>query len=246
MAASQNGWSVIDASETRKWVIPGADRHMILRDGHAGFVLAWFALWFHEVIERLSGGVWDEWGFAARNVRGSSSTISNHASGTAEDLNATRHPLGRRGTFTKAWHYTKIRALLSVRLVGVIRWGADYQFRADEMHFEINKGAAAVLRLARRLSATPRGKRVLRANPGYQPPVLHKPGSRSLSVGDSGPDVRFVQKKVGVRVDGQFGPKTQDAVRDFERSMRSKYPRIDADGEVGRITWRAFGVTPTY
>ena len=93
---SQNGFPVLATNHTtgplprlRKWVIPGANRHVYLRDGSVGFLLVHFALWFHETISRLDQGVWDEWGWAVRNVRGSSTVISNHASGTAVDLNAT-------------------------------------------------------------------------------------------------------------------------------------------------------------
>lgn len=162
---SQNGWTVLtNTKDAHPWVIPGAHRHIIMHKGAAGFVLAHFALWFHEKIEPLDKGVWDEWGWAVRNVR-QSTDISNHASGTAVDLNATLHPLGTRGTFKSRKDYALIRARL-VWMLGVIRWGGDYAFRADEMHFELNKGWKAVVALANILKNTPRGKRILAANKG--------------------------------------------------------------------------------
>lgn len=165
MSTSQNGWPAPPAA-TRKWIIPGAERHLILADGPAGFILAHLTLWFHEKVERLNipGDVWDEWGYAFRPIRGDDTTLSNHASGTAADLNATRHPLGVRGTFAKAWQYVAIRTRL-LMYAGAIRWGGDYHTRADEMHFEINKDRATVERIARRLIDTPRGRRIMAANP---------------------------------------------------------------------------------
>lgn len=173
MAKSQNGYRCITQDETHRWVIPfretkqkGAYRHLILAPGHNGFILTWWALWFHEVIQPLNVGVWDEWGWAWRPIRGETEVYSNHASGTAVDLNATLHPLGQRRTFKRAWQYTKIRARL-VFLRYVVRWGGNYSTRADEMHFEINRRPKAVRKCALRLQKTPRGKRVLKANPNY-------------------------------------------------------------------------------
>lgn len=171
MTLSQNYWPVISSTRTtgahprlRKWIIPGTGRHLYARDGSAGFLLALFALWFHERIEALDGGVWDEWGWANRPVRGGVDP-SNHASGTAVDLNATRHPLGARGTFARRLAYVRIRARLA-RMGGAIRWGADYTVRADEMHFEIVRPLVECEAIARRLTHTRRGKALLAANPG--------------------------------------------------------------------------------
>jgi hypothetical protein len=167
---SQNGWPVIESTTAttgprlRKWIIPGTGRHLYARDGSAGFLLALFALWFHEVIERLDGGIWDEWGWAFRPIRGGLET-SNHASGTAVDLNATQHPLGARGTFRRLRDAARIRLRLAF-MRDVIRWGGDFTGRADEMHFEIDRPLARCENVAQRLTGTPRGRRILAANPG--------------------------------------------------------------------------------
>lgn len=76
------------------------------------------------------------WGWADRAIRGSS-VVSNHASGTAIDLNAPKHPLGASGTFTSK-QVRAIRAIL--KDFPEVRWGGDYTGRKDEMHFEIRKG----------------------------------------------------------------------------------------------------------
>lgn len=73
-----------------------------------------------------------------------------------------------------------------------------------------------------------------------------KPGTRDLHIGMRGADVRWLQRRLDIDVDGIFGPKTSARVRRFEERHRKWYPRIMADGIVGRITWKALGVTPKY
>jgi hypothetical protein len=171
MANSQNGWLVLDNDTSgqpprlRQWLISGSDRKILLRDGSAGFVLVHMASWFDEKIERVDQGTFDDWGWASRPVRGSS-TISNHASGTAMDLNATKHPMGvATGKTFSAAEIQQIHKRLRW-LDGTIRWGGDYQNRPDAMHFELDKGMPAVEKKARALCETTRGKRILKDNPG--------------------------------------------------------------------------------
>ena len=80
-------------------------------------------------------------------VRGTTNKLSNHSSGTAIDLNATKHPLGKIGTFP-AEKVPMIRAL--ARKYGLF-WGGDYQQRKDEQHFEINVSPKKVLELIKAL-----------------------------------------------------------------------------------------------
>jgi hypothetical protein len=185
MAESQNGW-VVPPPERRTWAVVDLHGETVaripLRDGAAGFVLAHLAAWFHDNVEQLDGKVMDDWGGANRTIRGSSQ-ISNHASFTAMDLNATKHPLGKRGTFSEldrlvlvhrmnllaAWavmgrtgNYPQRRG--NARPPLVIRWGGQYVNRADEMHFEIVGTVRQVENLARALATTKRGQRILKAN----------------------------------------------------------------------------------
>lgn len=246
MATSQNGWGVIfDASGTQRWTIGDTGRGYNLRPGHAGFVLACLVLWFHRVIERIDPGVWDEWGWAVRPIRGQTSGYSNHASATAVDINAVAHPIGRSGTFKHAWQYTKIKARM-VWCLGVLRWGGGWS-RPDEMHFEIATASQArVARLARRWARTSVGKAILDANPFYTAPVVYKAGSRNLRKGDRGQDVRVLQRRLKITVDGVYGEATAEAVRRFERSKKQQYPALKVDGTVGKVTWRALGIKTTY
>lgn len=160
---SQNGWVVINSEQTHQWVIPGSGQWIRLARGPAGFVLAHLALWFHQRIEPLDPAPWDDWGWAVRPIRGSSTGFSNHASGTAMDLNSSKHALGVRGSFTLG-QARDIRARLAGRYDGCIRWGGDYEIRADEMHFEIDAGPARILALADALDDSPGGRRVRFSN----------------------------------------------------------------------------------
>ena len=135
MTKSQNGWP---ASPDQKEIgikvfkIKNTDRKMRLQKD-AGVILAAFAAEFHAQVEPIDEGEYDDWAYCYRNVKMSDSTLSNHASGTAIDLNATKHPLGMQNTFTKQQAAT-IRELC--KKYG-IRWGGDYTKRKDDMHFEI-------------------------------------------------------------------------------------------------------------
>ena len=136
MPVSQNGYIANDIDRTRVWTIPGADRRVRLRFGAPGLLLVELAAFFDMFVEPIDVGQLDDWGYAERPIRGGSS-LSNHASGTAIDLNATRHPLGKRGTFD-ATQEGLIRSWLRGHN-GCVRGGGDYKNRADEMHFEIVK-----------------------------------------------------------------------------------------------------------
>lgn len=143
MAVSQNGWRAVTASECVpfKWitgrVINNADVITIFED---------FCKWYDTNIENIVQA--HSWGYAPRPIRGGT-TLSNHASGTALDLNAPKHPLGKRGTFSSS-QYAKIRAKLK-EYNGVLRAGIDYSGRADEMHYEINAGSSAVKAVANKI-----------------------------------------------------------------------------------------------
>lgn len=89
------------------------------------------------------------WGWNYRANVNNPSQLSNHASGTAIDWAAPRHPNGSRGTFSSAQVAT-IRQILA-ECSGVVYWGGDYSGTPDEMHFEINAGSSAVASAAAKL-----------------------------------------------------------------------------------------------
>lgn len=155
---SQNGYSANDRALIGRYSLPGGE--VALRAGDVSVVLLWVANQWHERVEPLK---WPgNWGFAERLIRGSTATLSNHASGTALDLNAPQHGLGTPAarSFSSAQIDT-IHAILD-ELDGVVRWGGDYDnparggragSRPDPMHLEINAGASAVKAVADRIRA---------------------------------------------------------------------------------------------
>jgi len=167
MSSSQNGYPVLSPDETQVWTIPckGEDLKIRLTPGPAGFLLAHYLLFFDERVERLVQKQLDDWGYVVRNIK-DSTEISNHSSATAVDCNATKHPLGVRGTFSPEQKQT-----IHVRLAwleGTLRWGGDYIHRADEMHIEVNKPIQDVRRIVKKLQRTKRGIRVIKSNPDYK------------------------------------------------------------------------------
>lgn len=149
MPNSQNGWPANDITLTKVWTIPGTTRTIRLEKGDAGYLLTDFLAWFHVSVEPIDLGIFDDWGYAERPIRGSTTTLSNHASGTGADVNATRHPLGVENTFL-VWQREAIRKKLK-DYDGCIRWGGDYTGRKDDMHFEINRSHTVVALVAMRL-----------------------------------------------------------------------------------------------
>ena len=137
---SSNGWTAsADQNEIgiKSYPVKGTKIKLRCAEKVAPLLIG-FAEEFHELIEPIDEGTLDDWGYAFRMVRGSTDKLSNHSSGTAIDLNATQHPLGKVGTFP-AEKVPMIRAL--AKKYG-LRWGGDYKSRADEMHFEIDLSEA--------------------------------------------------------------------------------------------------------
>lgn len=145
---SQNGWSVITSKDLDISPFPGTKIVPVpgIRKGDVATVLHYVGEQFNKNVEKLvNPGCW---GYFNRPIRGSTQT-SNHASGTAIDLNAPKHPLGAQGTFT-ASQKAEIRKILNY-CNGVVRWGGDYSGRKDEMHFEIIGNATQVTNLAKKI-----------------------------------------------------------------------------------------------
>jgi hypothetical protein len=152
MIKSANGWT---ASKDRAAIgiesfpIPGTNIKLACAKAVAPLLVG-FAAEFHELIEPIDEGGLDDWGYAYRQVRGSTDNLSNHSSGTAIDLNATQHPLGKAGTFP-AEKVPMIRAL--AKKYGLL-WGVDYRNRKDEMHFEVTLTPAKAAALIKKLENT--------------------------------------------------------------------------------------------
>lgn len=66
---------------------------------------------------------------------------------------------------------------------------------------------------------------------------------KTLKKGDNGSEVEKLQSLLKITVDGDFGPKTEAAVKAFQKVNASKCGA--ADGVVGPKTWAALGVKDT-
>jgi hypothetical protein len=142
MPTSQNGYPANNPALVSSRLVPGTTRKLTVRNGPAGDLLLWVAGQFDEFVEDIEQGILDDWGYAERPIRGSTTELSNHASGTAIDLNATAHPLATDPVrnFTRS-EIDAIHAIIG-RTQGCVRWGGDYTGRKDGMHFEINDGVS--------------------------------------------------------------------------------------------------------
>lgn len=230
MASSQNGWPAGSQAQANvaTFVVPGtAVRLPVNRE--AAPALLEFARWWHTNVELLTLG--HCWGWANREIRGSDQ-ISNHASGTAIDLNAPKHPLGAVGTVPASK-----RAAIAAKAASLgLRWGGTYSGRKDEMHAEV----IVTRERMRQIVAA------LQKKPAPKPPVPAPAARPTIRNGSRGAWVSRVQQHLKrnyplyakhLAVDGIFGPKTEVAVKEFQRRSG-----LAADGIVGPNTWRALGI----
>jgi hypothetical protein len=142
---SQNGWPVL--SSNRLIWFSAAGGRFAAASSDVAFLAKYLIDSFDKEVEKVDGRVLDDWSWADRKIRGGSS-ISNHASATAWDLNALKHPQGARGSQISKMHAILAR-ITDGRGHKIFRWGHDYvNATIDAMHFEINASAAQV-RLAR-------------------------------------------------------------------------------------------------
>ncbi len=144
MATSQNGWGLTTSANLNKSPFPGTNIVPVpgTRAGNVSVILHYVGQEFNKRVEPLvNPGCW---GYANKKI-GSTNVWSNHASATAIDLNAPKHPLGKSGTFTAA-QVAQIRAILNY-LEGSVRWLEGF----DEMHFEIVANEAEVNRIAAKI-----------------------------------------------------------------------------------------------
>jgi hypothetical protein len=152
---SQNGWPVLTSGQLKFFNAAGG--RFAAANSDVAYVAQYLITRFDSEVEKIHGKVLDDWSWNSRKVRGSATVVSNHASATAWDLNATKHPRGVRGTFSAA----KLAAVHKI-LSGIVdskghkifRWGNDYvNATIDSMHFEINANATQVKQARARLVA---------------------------------------------------------------------------------------------
>lgn len=245
MATSYNGWLASPRPADFGGISPIVIRGMKcflpgVRNGDVHTVFSYIFARVDSEVEPIDlGHPQDDWGFSYRPNTNNPSELSCHASATAGDYNATRHPNGKGNTW-QPWQKAKILAILAeVGNVVRVLWGYD------EMHFEICASVQQVAVQAARIrngTVKPGSVSVPAApNDGivWTPRVNAPLGSRVLRLGSVGSDVEFVQRWHGLHVDGEFGKLTEQAVRNTQERNR-----VAVDGVVGQVTWALMGVGP--
>lgn len=205
--------------------VPGTERSLTVRREIAPLLIG-LAADFHQLVEPITIDPYDDWGYACRYIRGSTNNVSLHAAGIAIDLNATRHPLGARGTFNARQRATIAQLC---RKYGV-RWGGDFTRRPDEMHFEVALPRDKALALVEQIQAPPKA-----AVGPVRPRLSH------LANGAHNSDVVLLQKALvrkgyDIGTDGIYGPQTARAVQAFQKAQG--WTGTDADGQMGPETFR--------
>lgn len=124
---SHNGWP----TRPQTWNLPqitGA-----VRAGDVWVVFNWLANQYAQRVEAITKG--HSWGYNYRKIAGSNS-FSNHASGTAVDFNAPKHPLGTKAS--QNFSPTQIATCNQIirESQDVLKWLDGH----DPMHWEIRPG----------------------------------------------------------------------------------------------------------
>lgn len=247
MVASQNGWVANDSSKVSRQQVPGTNVYLTVRSDAPGQLLLGVAALFDKMVEDIdvsqAYGTPDDWGFAVRPIRGGVE-LSNHASGTAIDLNATRHPLGTDPTR----NYSPLQIAAIHQIIGwtggVVRWGGDYIGRKDGMHFEINDGMdmvqceralatinAKVAEVLNRPTPQPLPTPAPQPQPGPAPSEQVKKDQFDLT------DTGFPTGGI----DGVWGPKSVAACKAFQFAAH-----IAVDGICGPNTRTALHKVPSW
>lgn len=242
---SENGWRMCDISECDTMLIPGTSLRLPFRSGAANDIMRAWLSWFNHNVESLNNpgrGFTDEGSFTNSNDVGN----SNHNSGTAADLNWSEHNFRVSYSGFNSVEIAKTRqglSLFTYKGQQVVWWGQDWNSPKDPMHFQLNLSESNSINreFADKLldgylgiySGTP-------SNPVVVVPVDYGDDT-DLQYGSTGNAVSVLQngmnhlfpryKAMPLVVDGDFGPNTAAAVKEFQ--SRSG---LDVDGVVGPAT----------
>jgi peptidoglycan hydrolase-like protein with peptidoglycan-binding domain len=221
VSKSQNGWPVADKAQCDQGPFLGVKFPNGILHGPVAAIALWQMRRYAATVEPIHSGTC--WGWDVRKIEGSSD-YSNHASATAWDINAPKHPMGTSPahSFTP----TQIAACRAIERAsgGVVRWGGSYTGRPDTMHWEINKQRVATEAFAARIA----GKHA------------------DLAIGDVGINVTVMQRALNkvpdtgpvISIDGVFGKHTEAKLLHAQSHFR-----LAADGICGPVTRSKLGLS---
>lgn len=211
MSVSQNGWPVIElGTDERLAIIPKIAGRV--RKGDVEYIFKRLVKEFDARVEDVDSGK-DDWGFANRNATGSSEK-SDHASGTAIDVNATKHPIGVSDTFSTK-QIAEIRKIVK-ELKGAVVWGGEWS-RPDDMHFSIAVTETELAKIVKKL------KNAEKPKPVSNPTIAER--QRRL---------RYAGYFTGT-VNGVSSTAYVNAIKKYQRSQKKPFTLV-ADGVWGSVT----------
>ncbi|HWC67271.1 MAG TPA: peptidoglycan-binding protein [Acidimicrobiales bacterium] len=173
----------------------------------------------------------DTGGYNCRPVTGGKG-FSLHACGIACDINWNSNPYRKDNKLVTDMSPKMVDDILGVRTAGglnIFRWGGAFRTFKDAMHYEV---VLTPKELATGIDWATVPSTRSRVDRPESFPVLQP--------GDTGPTVTKLQQMLAAAgfdpgaADGNFGPRTEVAVRAYQTSRR-----LDVDGIVGRQTWTA-------
>lgn len=246
---SENGWRMCDINECDRMEIHGTGLKLWFRKGEANDIMRAWLSWFNANVENLNNpgrGYTDEGSYTDSNSVGN----SNHNSATAADLNWSEHAFRVSYSGFTNTEIAQVRAglrLFTYKGKQLIWWGQDWNSPKDPMHFQLNQaeGDPVNREFADMLLAGHLGIFKSNGQPSpVIPPVVVVPSTPGdgaiIRYGSTGESVRKLQAflrafynrtQSGLVVDGDFGPATEKAVKEFQ--FRSG---LTVDGEVGPQT----------
>ena len=128
-------------------------------------------------------------------------------------------------------------------------WGGHWGF-VDRPHLYLKDWGSTTARLVQLYGTPDRFMAIWNSNEEVRDPIVNTPGNRPiLRQGARGEHVQHAQSRLvmhgaNIVVDGIFGPRTDAAVRDFQRRRG-----LVVDGSIGPMTWaellKAPSSTPT-
>jgi len=263
---SLNGWKVIHSGESGlvTVTVPGTSLRLTVNEVAAP-LLVHVADRVNREVRSLtannSKGGQDDAGWAFRKARHADG-FSNHASGSAIDLNWQLWPQnGSKRSMTAS--ETAAASKIAADLAEVIIWGGNWNGQRDEMHWEVRPGVTPqkVKAYIEKHHLTLNGSPVSHPDPAPPPkpappapeeqestPVLFSNvpmvAVADVQPGKSDPSVRLLQQalnQVGAKitVDGQFGPATLKAYKNWQRSLG--LTGADCDGAPGASSLATLG-----
>lgn len=161
MTSTLNGWAYPAKRLVTKQV-PGTKRNLTLNYECAPLLLA-VASDYHRTVRPIDKGTVDDAGYCDRDARAAVGRKSNHANGTAMDLNWSEEGAQNSAWGKKFFSSIKARAAIAVmkkRYGSCVQWGGDWNAH-DYMHWEIKPGVspALVAQLTKKLGISPDGVR---------------------------------------------------------------------------------------